>query len=149
MKHQISLALTASLFAATGCYSYAIVPPRTTAAGQTVRVDLSALGRSRLASLVGPYAARVEGIVQAADDSTVTLGVNEVVRENGVPEKWSGERVRIADGDMNAAELRTFSATRTTAASVLALGVATIAAVASRGGNGSIVTGPATPPAGQ
>jgi hypothetical protein len=149
MQRQISLTLVASLLAGGGCYDYAAVRPEATAPGQIMRVDLSPVGTSRLASLVGPYAARMEGVVQAADDSTLTLSVREVVRQNGVPETWSGERVRLASGDMNVAERRAFSRARTAAVSVLALGAATIAAVASHGSSGTILVGPVSPPTGK
>lgn len=88
----------------------------------------------------------MEGDVQAADDSTVTLAVTEVVRQNGVPERWLSEHVRIAGRDVNVAKPRTFSRARTGAVSGLALGAATIAATASHGNSGAIVVGPASPP---
>jgi hypothetical protein len=147
MTRQIPIALACTLLA--GCYNYAAIQPAAAAPGQVLRVDLSSAGTARLATLVGPYAARAEGIVRAADDSGLTLSVSEIVRKSGVPERWSAEAVRFAPEDLEVAERKTLSRTRTVAVAVLALGTATIAAMVTHSGNATSTGTPGSPPTGR
>jgi hypothetical protein len=144
MKPTTSLALT-GLALGAACYTYPLATPGPLAAGSTVRVTLTDPGTASVASLVGPYAERIEGVVAASDDNSLTLGVRELVRRSGIEETWKGERVRLHVGDIGRIELRTFSRSST---ALLAAGLVGGGLLAARGftSGGSVATPPVTPP---
>lgn len=139
-----SLALVAAL-GSGGCYAYQPAPAAIGAEGTVVRAELTSQGTDAVASLVGPGAVRVEGALRAADDSTVTLAVTELERRGADPERWNGERVRLARSSISTLSTRSFSATRTAGAVAVAV-VGALVARSAFGGGGDGATAVITPP---
>ena len=128
-----------------GCYSYQAVPLGPGAESSVLRLDLSEQGTAALTALVGPSAVRLEGHPLRMDDSTVTLGVTELVRRSGIPERWNGEPVRVARRDIAGTSARRFSTGRTVAAAVALVGGAILARAATNS-SGEPATRVVTPP---
>lgn len=100
-----------------GCYT---TRPVETAPipGATVLLDLTDQGRVQLGNLVGPSAARIEGVVQARSDTSFMLHVSSVTYLNGQMNRWSGEPLTVPSMLVSRARLREFSRSRTTAVGV-------------------------------
>jgi hypothetical protein len=127
----------------TGCRSYVPVVPGQLAPGTTARVTLTDRGSVELARSLGPRGELLEGRVMESGDSALVLAVSTVVRQNGVEESWTGERLLVPQSYVASTTMPKLSTWRSVllTGGVLA-GLAAIAA-AIEGSNDNVVKGPA------
>ena len=142
------LASFLSLPLVTGCHitrPITAIPPT----GVTVKAELSALGTERLTAVVGPNAARLDGLVLGATSDSLTLSVREVRLRDGQVLFLQGTTVRLDRAQLTALRGRTLDRRRT----AIATGLGVIGAImlidrvrlgGSEGGGG---TGGGTTPA--
>lgn len=145
------LALVALLGA--GCYSYVPADPAAGAlpAGAEVRVELTPLGASRLAALVGPRAVRIDGRLRSmGGDGTITMVPRTILAMDGAESEWSGDAPLLLTADAIASlaerrlsRSRTIIAAGTATAAAVVIGVA---AVRSGGDKGGETENPPPPP---
>ena len=148
VKAERSLLAILAMSLAAGCYEYDTVAASQPSVGTQLRISLSDDGTVGLRPLLGPSAEQLEGRVQQSDDSSITLGVTELVRRNGVPESWNGESVRIVRSQIARQEQRRFSPVHTAILAGILVGGTAVAAVATRSGDGTVavpVQGPPQP----
>jgi hypothetical protein len=118
-------------------------------AGATVVLDLNDRGRVALGERIGPSAARVEGDVTSATDTSYSLRVKSVVYMNGQSNIWSGEALTVSSSLISQATQRTFSRSRTTLLSAgLVAALALLIKSTNLVGNGSASSGGNPPPPG-
>ena len=110
-----------------GCYTSVPVaaPP---APGTTLVLELNDRGRLALGDSIGPAAARIQGVVAAASDSSYALRVASVQYLNGQANRWSGEPLTVRADLLSGVRERRYSRPRTWA--VIGGAVAIVAAVA-------------------
>lgn len=137
-----------------GCYTYTPADASATmASGSELRVELTPLGASRLAALVGPRAVRVEGRLRSTgSDGAIMLVPHTIHAMDGSRSEWSGDAILRLEPDAVASfTVRRFSRRRTW----MATGAATAAAIVIGGvavrlggdkGGGSDNPPPAPPP---
>lgn len=133
----------ALLFGA-GCYSYVPADPAAGAlpAGAEVRVELTPLGASRLAALVGPRAVRIDGRLHSVGgDGTITIVPRTILAMDGAQSEWSGDAPLLltADavasfGERRLSRRRTIIAAGTATAAAVAIGVAAARWAGDKGG---------------
>jgi hypothetical protein len=114
------LASFLSLPLVTGCHitrPITAIPPT----GVTVKAELSALGTERLTAVVGPNAARLDGLVLGATSDSLTLSVREVRLRDGQVLFLQGTTVRLDRAQLTALWGRTFDRRRTVIATGLGL----------------------------
>lgn len=116
--------------AAAGCYRLTPIDGASPAAGMEVRVSLTDEGSVRLAPLIGPRIAAVEGSVIAGTDTAIVLAVRSVVGQGGRTMNWSQERLAIPRSAVSSIRTRKLDRKRTwfaaglTVVGALALGEA-------------------------
>jgi hypothetical protein len=91
-----------------------------------VALDLNDRGRVALSDSIGPSADRIEGEVQAAEDSAVVLRVTSVRYTNGQRHRWTNEPLTVRADLVRDLRARHLSRART----ALVAGVSTAAFVA-------------------
>ncbi|MBM3899303.1 MAG: hypothetical protein FJ362_03980 [Gemmatimonadetes bacterium] len=104
----------------TGCHvSRPItgVPP----AGVTVEAELSPEGTQRLTAIVGPNAARLDGLILAATGDSLTLSMREVRLKDGRVLFLQGTTVALDRAQLTALRGRTLDRRRTAIATGLGL----------------------------
>ena len=114
--------LLASVTALGGCYTYVPVVSAP-APGASLVLDLNDRGRVALGDSIGPSAATVTGVVQAASDSQYVLRVSSVHYLNGQSNQWSGEPLALRADLVGRARQKNYSRSRTWA---LGLGAAAL-----------------------
>lgn len=104
-----------------GCYSYtrAAAPPQ---AGTEIEVELTDAGSAELARLVGPNVVSIRGRVNEMSADTVGLAVASVLKRSGTDEYWSREPLAISRTHIASIATRKFSAARTGALALTAIG---------------------------
>lgn len=119
------------LFALAGCYTLKPAGGITPVVGNSVAFDVNDAGRVALGGSMGPEIAQIEGNLVAADSGSYLVGVTAVRLLRGGEQTWHGENVRLNREHVSTVYLRQFSTSR----SILlgALGVGTVAILASRG----------------
>ena len=90
-----------------GCYTTGPVMSAP-APGTTVLLDLNDPARVQLGDRIGPSAARIEGIVQAQNDTAYMLRISSVTYLNGQSNKWSGEPLTVPASLVSSARVREF-----------------------------------------
>jgi hypothetical protein len=130
-----------------GCYSYVPVGNASTPAGAELRVELTPIGASRLAALVGPRAVRIDGRFVSVDSGGAMAVVpRSILSMDGMQSAWSGDAPLLLPPDAVAsARRRQFSRRRTivTATSAAVAAVAIGVTAARRHDKGG---GPGNPP---
>lgn len=138
-----------------GCYTYAPAGPAGAGvpAGAELRIELTPLGASRLAALVGPRAVRVEGRFQSLEsDGAVVITPRLVHSMDGARAAWSGDAsLRLPPDAVASYAVRRFSRRRTlvlagaAATTAIGIGAAAVRWGGDKGG-GSDNPPPAPPP---
>lgn len=117
-------------------------------AGADLRVELTPIGASRLAALVGPRAVRIDGRLVSSDSTgTVAVVPRSILSMDGMQSAWSGDAPLLLPPDAVASVTRRqFSRRRTivTATSAAVAAVTIGVAAARRGGDKG--GGPGSPP---
>jgi hypothetical protein len=132
-----------------GCYTTRPVLTAP-APGTTVMLDLNDRARVQLGDRIGPSAARIEGIVQAQNDTAYMLRISSVQYLNGQSNKWSGEPFTVPASLVSSARIREFSRSRTTAIGVgIVAALVTLFAKTNFFGLGGTNQEPVPPPGGQ
>ena len=101
-----------SLPLVTGCHvtrPITAIPPT----GVTVEAELSPTGTERLTAVVGPNAARLDGLVLGATSDSLTLSVREVRLRDGQILFLQGTTVRLDRAQLTALRGRTLDRRRT------------------------------------
>src|SRR5689334_12495440 len=96
----------AALSLCGACYQYTSFQPTSSTVGQAVRVQLTDAGTIHVASLVGPGASYLDGNLSSISDSSLTIGVMALGRQNGTEEGWRGEQVTVARTEASSIALR-------------------------------------------
>lgn len=120
MLHGRTMLVVAGISPLAGCYT---TRPLTSAPtpGTTVVLDLTDRARLELGERIGPSAARIEGIIEARNDTSYILRVSSVRYLNGQSNTWSGEALTVPAGLVASASIREFSRSRTM---VVGIGIA-------------------------
>jgi len=95
MKRRRLLLLSLALGALPGCYRLTPVATSSPERGLEVRVGLTDEGSFRLAPLIGPRIAAIDGRVLEAPDTALVLAVQAVVAQGGRSMAWSQERLAV------------------------------------------------------
>jgi len=114
------LASLLSLPLVTGCYVASPITAIPTA-GLTVEAELSQSGTERLTAVVGPNAARLDGLVLGATSDSLTLSVREVRLRDGQVLFLQGTTVRLDRAQFTVLRVRTLDRRRTAIATGLGL----------------------------
>ena len=104
----LALAFATSL---NGCYRLTPVegtPPQ----GLEVRLSLSDEGSVRMASLIGPRIAAIDGRVLESPDTAIVLAVQSVVAQGGRTMSWSQERLSVPRSAVASVRTRTLDRKR-------------------------------------
>ena len=109
------------LLAATSCYRLTPVEGGAPEQGLEVRLALSDEGSVRMAPLIGPRIAAIDGRVLEAVDTAYVLGVTAVVAQSGRSMNWSNERLTVPRNAVSSVRTRTLD--RKKSWMVAALGV--------------------------
>lgn len=115
----LGLFVTATM--AGGCYAYR---PLTSPAppGAIVSATLTDAGRVSIGRTVGEGARKLEGLVEAVDDTAYVLRMRSVTYLNGQTNGWTGERLSVSRQAMTDVRERRFSSKRTAIAVASTLG---------------------------
>lgn len=125
-----------------GCQVYTPVTLASQAPAGNIRLTLTDQGAVNLAKALGGGATQLEGHVEGVTDSTIVIRVAELTRLTGFDEKWSGEPVSVARGDVATVERRSTSLVR----SLLVGGAIVGGAVLAGSVAGSAIGGSSTSP---
>lgn len=98
--------------AVTGCYRLTPIEGGVPPAGADVRLDLSDAGAVRLAPLIGPRIAAIDGKTVQATDSAIDVAVQAVVSQGGRSMPWSLEKLSVPRSAVTAVRGRTLDRTR-------------------------------------
>ena len=134
------LVVVVALLACGACYQYASFQPTSSTLGHAVRVQLTDAGTSHVASLVGPGASYLDGNLSTLTDSSFTIAVMDLGRQNGTEESWKGEQVTVARTEAASIELRKAAPGRSAALTAALVGGAALVARAMGAGEGAIRT---------
>ena len=118
MIHRISGAILIVL-AATSCYRLTPVEGGAPARGLEVRLSLSDEGSVRMAPLIGPRIAAIDGRVLEMVDTAYVLGVTAVVTQAGRSMAWSNERLTVPRSAVSSVRTRTLDRKKTWMAAAL------------------------------
>ena len=101
-KGVVALVLFANLLA---CTEYVPVRGSVEAtANPQIRVTLTDQGTMDVAGRIGQRARKLEGVLEAMTDTSLTLSVRKVSREGGIEDSYAGERLTLAARDFDAVE---------------------------------------------
>jgi hypothetical protein len=131
------------------CYEYSPFTPTSDTLGKPIRAELTDGGTAHAVAFVGPGADYIDGNLASLTDSTVTISVTDLGRQNGSEESWKGEPVTLAKADVSSMSLRKSSASRSAALTALVVGGAALVARAVKGSEGTIKTVPGGTPGGR
>ena len=104
-----------------GCYAYRPLSA-TAAPGTIVSATLTDAGRVSVGRTVGEGARKLEGLVEAVDDTAYVLRMRSVTYLNGQTNGWTGERLSVSRQAMTDVRERRFSSKRTAIAVASTLG---------------------------
>jgi hypothetical protein len=153
VRRLTAVVMAGLMFLNTACYSY--VPLATgavPAAGDQVRVRLSAAGTSELASALGPSVEWAEGLLsERRADGTLLVGVVQVRLRDGLDRFWSGSNaVAIAPSQFAEVQRKTLDKGKSRMASIVLAGALVAIALVALGtggaGGGPGDGGPQPPP---
>jgi hypothetical protein len=120
-----------------GCYVYAPPPSgRAPDAGEEIRAVLTDAGTTALAPRLGDNVNFVDGRLEAAADSALSLSVTSTTTRLGVSSDWKGETVTIPRGYVATVQQKVLSRSRSVGMGAAALGVAVAAYIAFKGDAG-------------
>jgi hypothetical protein len=105
----------------TGCYRLTPVDGGAPTQGLEVRLSLSDEGSVRMAPLIGPRIAAIDGRVLEAGDTSYVLAVSAVVGQGGRSMAWSNERLTVPRTAVPSVQTRTLDRKRTWIAAALGL----------------------------
>lgn len=117
----------ASLLVSTACQVYTPVQLSPRLADKDVRVTLTQIGATDLASTLGSPAESVEGHLVSASDSALVIQMKSLTRLNGVEDSWNGESVRIPGNDVSRVETSRLSTARSGILAALVIGATYLA----------------------
>src|SRR5437773_302941 len=103
MLRTFSVVAASSLL--NSCATYTPMPQTTPAAKETIRLTLTEASQTESVGHLGSRVRTVEGQVRSADDSSITLAVNEVSRTASDNERVQGELVTIPRRNVSAMDL--------------------------------------------
>ncbi len=104
MRKQISI--VAAISFSSACATYTPMPHSMPVAKETVRLTLTEAAQTESFGRLGSRLRTVEGQVRSADDSSITIAVNEVGRTFSDNERVQGELVTIPRRDVSGMDLR-------------------------------------------
>jgi hypothetical protein len=118
MAHRISGAILV-LLVSTSCYRLTPVEGGAPERGLEVRLSLSDEGSVRMAPLIGPRIAAIDGRVLEAVDTAYVLAVTAVVAQGGRSMAWSNERLTVPRSGVSSVRTRTLDRKKTWITAVL------------------------------
>ena len=101
------------VLATTSCYRLTPVEGGAPARGLEVRLSLSDEGSVRMAPLIGPRIAAIDGRVLDMADTAYVLGVTAVVAQGGRSMTWSNERLTVPRSAVSSVRTRTLDRKKT------------------------------------
>jgi hypothetical protein len=102
-----------ALIGCLGCQEYVTLGVAPSMLGSDVRVSVDPNASAVSFSAIGSHVKRAEGKVLRQTDSTLTIGVTEVTRLNGLEDAWQGDTVDFARSNIVGVEQRRVSTPRT------------------------------------
>jgi hypothetical protein len=136
----------AALVGSLGCQRYVALDVAPSIVGSDVRVNLAPDAGAIAFNGIGSRVSRAEGKVLRASDSTLTIGVTQVTRLNGVEDSWPGDTVDFPRSNITGIEQRRISTSRT----LLSFGILVAAGIVAHSGlkgSGNVIVG-GPPPGG-
>jgi hypothetical protein len=134
-KRIVAIVLFAALPNLVGCTEYVPVSGTVDAAAKPeIRVVLTDQGKQSVASRLGPRVSRLEGVLDAMTDSSLTLTVRKVSREEGVEDTYAPEQIPLSRADVQSVEKSRTSVSR----SVLTAGAIFVSALLVARGSGDV-----------
>ncbi len=97
-----------------GCYSYLPVQTNVPTTGTRIAVVLNDRGRAQISEQLGSAMDKVDGLLVAAGESSVTLEVYRTTDLRGNEATWTGERVQLPKDGITGYQERQLSKRRTT-----------------------------------
>ena len=122
MRRSTIRGTAALLLACTACHTYTAIDPSASPAGTDVRVTLTESGGLALGNQFGAVAREVDGRLESASDSAVTVAVTQVTRTSGVEDPWRGEHVTIPRTDIASVQRPTTNVGRSVVLAIALLG---------------------------
>lgn len=122
----MKVGVLAAALALTGCYRFTPVDGGVPGTDTDVRLDLTDEGSVRLAPLIGPRIAAIDGRVLEPNDSALVVAVHAVVTQAGRGMTWSQERLSVPRGAVASVRTRTLDRRR----SWIAFGLGVAGAIA-------------------
>lgn len=101
------------ILGATSCYRLTPVEGGVPARGLDVRLSLTDEGSVRMAPLIGPRIAAIEGRVLETVDTAFVLAVSAVVGQGGRSMAWSNERLSVPRAAVSSVRTRTLDRKKT------------------------------------
>jgi len=121
------------VFALQGCYSVKVIEAGGPQPGTRVVASLTADGSQQLASQVGPRVVAVEGVLDEATPSALSLRLVRTEGANQVSTFWNQEEVTIPRPAISQLRERRLDRTRSYLVAGLIVGGAALAAALTRG----------------
>ena len=137
------------LFLCSGCYQYSQFQPTPSALGKAVRVQLTDVGTTHVASQLGPGADYLDGNLASITDSSYTISLADLGRRNGTEETWKGETISLARADVESIGVRKASGGKSAALAAALVSGAVLVARSIGAGEGAIRTRTGGPSTGQ
>jgi hypothetical protein len=131
-----------SLVLLGACYEYTPFNPSDASIGKPVRVQLTNTGTEHVISFVGPHADYLDGNLVTLTDSSFTISLADLGRQNGSEESWNGEPVTVRRTDVSSIGFRQASRGKSAAMTALIAGGAVLVGRAVGGISGTGVTKP-------
>jgi hypothetical protein len=145
-----SVSVVAAAVILTGCYVYHPITTNAASTGKYVRAELTDAGSTAAAPAIGANAVWIEGEVQEASDTRLTIALRAVSRRDMGESTWNGETMSLNAGDIRTLQERVLSKgrTATTVSLLSAGGISVIYAIAHAAGlvSGSSGKPTVTPP---
>ena len=147
-RRRCATTLLLATLLSVGCYRYVPAGNAAMPAGADLRVELTPIGATRLAALVGPRAVRIDGRLVSRDSGgTLAVVPRSILSMDGMQSAWSGDAPVLLPPDAVAlVTRRQFSRRRTVVTATSAAVAAVIIGVVAVRRGGDKGGGPGNPP---
>lgn len=106
----------------TGCYTLQPAGEVAPEPGTRVGLEINDAGRLALGGLIGPGVTQIEGRLIGRENDEYLLAVSAITTLRGDTQIWTGERIRVRSEHVGSVYERRFSAGRSVALGVVAIG---------------------------
>lgn len=142
LRRATAVAASLSLLLTTGCATYTPLDRDTALSLGEARIELTDRGTLELSTRIGAGAVSLDGRLQTATDTSLTVTLVQTRSRSGDTQQWSGEQVTVPLSWISGYRQRRSSPARTSLfvggilAAVTVIGLAFTAGNSTSGGNG-------------